>query len=85
MDPVAHTGDYLGIICPILRCICLNVKEKYRYSDVALSSWRLKSPLIRLFLQQLIGANNKENIKTFRYSPFVRGIHRPPSQRDSNA
>ena len=33
------------------------------YSDLTWSSWHLKSPVIRLFIQYLVQANIKENIK----------------------
>ena len=45
-------------------------------SDVIRSSWRLKSPETRLFVQQLIHLNNKENIIPPHYWPLVKGIHR---------
>ena len=35
------------------------------------TSWRLKSPLTRLFIQQLVQANIKENIKTLHYWPLL--------------
>ena len=41
-------------------------------------SKRLKSPATRELNQQLLRANNKENIKATRYSSFVQGIHQWP-------
>ena len=37
-------------------------------------SWHLKSLTTQLFVQQLVQANNKENIKPY-YRPFLREIH----------
>ena len=44
-------------------------------SDITWTSWHLKSLASGLFIQQLIWANNKENIKGPHYWPFVRAIH----------
>ena len=41
-----------------------------RYSVTATATW--------LFVQQLVLANNMENIKGMHYWPFVRGIHWQP-------
>ena len=41
-----------------------------------ISSWLIKSPATRLFLQQSVYACSKGNIDTPHYSLFVKGIHR---------
>ena len=38
----------------------------------------LKSMVTRLFVQQLVQANKKENFEAMDYWPFVKGIHRWP-------
>ena len=58
-------------------------------SDVKKSSWRLKSRATRLCVQELVRANNKENVKALDFWLSVRGIHPPvtggvPLQRASN-
>ena len=45
------------------------------YSDVNWASWCLKSPTVRLFLQQFPQANVEENIKHMHYRFFVKEIH----------
>ena len=42
------------------------------YNDVMLTSWHLKSPAARLYVQQIGQAENKENIKAPHYWHFVR-------------
>ena len=59
------------------RAICSHI--------VTWASWRLKSPVYELFVQQLPNADNKETIIGLHYWSFVRGIHRWPSQRASDA
>ena len=54
----------------------------YHYSDVTLVVRRLKSPETRLFVQQLVRANDK-NTKLSHYWPFVQGIF--PAYRTGNA
>ena len=48
-----------------------------RYNDDAWAPWCLKSPTIRLCLQQLSQAKNNWNIKVPHYWPFVKGIQWP--------
>ena len=38
----------------------------------------LKSPVSRLYVQQVVEANKKRNIQVLHYWPFVREIHRWP-------
>ena len=40
--------------------------------------YTMLSQITWLFVQQLVHAYNKENIKAIHYWPFVRGIHRSP-------
>ena len=47
-------------------------------NDVTQASWRVKSPVIPLVVQQLCRDNNNEHIKYPHYWPFVRGIHHWP-------
>ena len=46
------------------------------YSDVIWASWRSKSSANWIFVQLLVQAIIKENIKAPHYWPFVWGIHR---------
>ena len=39
------------------------------------NSWHLKSLAIQLFVEKLVEADNKENIKAMHYWTFVKGIH----------
>ena len=46
-------------------------------NDIIWTSWHLKSPITRQFLQQSVETDNKENTqKALHYWPFVRGFHR---------
>ena len=48
------------------------------YSDIAWTSWRVKRPVTRQFVQQCIQNNNNRNTKTQHYWLCVRRIHRGP-------
>ena len=65
-------------------CIFYEIYYAYWYGwirqfDVSqghyMRSWYLKSHAIRLFVQCLLQANNKDDINGVHYWPFVRGIH----------
>ena len=58
----------MGILIPIK-------KQGPGYYKVTWWSWYLKSPASWLFVEQLVQANIKNNIKTLHYCPFVRVIH----------
>ena len=45
-----------------------------RYNDVPWALWHLKSQANQPFVQQLVQANSKENIKGPYYWPFVKEI-----------
>ena len=59
-----------------------SIHSKYKYflpdSIVTWASRRLRSPTPRLFVQQIVRANTKENTKAPYHRPFIRGMHRPP-------
>ena len=46
------------------------------YRDITWVSWHHRSPETQMFVQQLVKAQNKENIKAPFYQPFVRGTLR---------
>ena len=46
------------------------------YREITWVSWRLELLATRLFGQQLVWVNNKENIKAPNYRPFVRRNHK---------
>ena len=48
------------------------------YTNVTWVPWHLKSQANTHFVQQIVRANTKENIKVPHYWSFVRGIHRWP-------
>ena len=43
-------------------------------SDIIRTSWRLKPREIQLFIQHLVNATNKDNVKVPHYWPLWRGI-----------
>ena len=45
------------------------------YCEVTWASGRIKSPTTRLFVQGLVQANSKGNMKILDYPPFVRVFH----------
>ena len=45
------------------------------YSDITRVSFHLKPLATWLFVQKLVQANNKENMRALHYWPFVWGIH----------
>ena len=67
-------------------CICFEVYSKAYHchfiliiciqQTVTWASWRLESPVIRLFDQPFVQANNKGSIKVLHHWPFARSIHR---------
>ena len=65
-------------------CIFYEIYYAYWYGCISqfdvsqghyMRSWYLKSHAIRLFVQCLLQANNKDDINGVHYWPFVRGIH----------
>ena len=63
-----------------------NVMKTAYYSDVTWTSWRLKSPVTRLFVQQLTQANFEGKIKVLHITGALRGKSTGgfPTQRASN-
>ena len=50
----------------------------YQHNDITYASYSLKSPVDRLFVQQVVQPGEKENIKGQQHWPPVRGIRRSP-------
>ena len=47
-----------------------STKIPYHYSDVKWASWYLKSPVIQLFVQQIVQSDIKENTKALVTGPL---------------
>ena len=54
------------------------VYEKTKITDVTWAPWRFKLTITRLFVQQLVHADVRENTKAPHDWLFVKGIHRWP-------
>ena len=67
-------------IIPKITCqnIDLDVNNEIHQSDI-------RSLITKLFIEQLVQVNKKENIQAQHQCPFVRGIHWIHTQRASNA
>ena len=57
-------------------CFASLMSSITHYSDIILSSWRLKSQATRLFVQRLVRANKLRNTWAPNYWPSMRGIDR---------
>ena len=72
----------LGLQCCGCR-LCRRVKDRVRVRVESMlavllctwASWRLKSPAFRLFIEQLVQADDKGNLTVLHCWPFVRWKH----------
>ena len=84
-----NTENYMKLLSFFATCIqpkhCIQWSPNSPNVFITVTSewawWRLKSPASRLFTEQVIQVEIKENIKVPRHWPFVRGSHKWPVTR----
>ena len=71
-----HEYQAIGSVLRTKWFISVQLKESLYFSDVIWESWGLKLPATLLFVQSLIQANNKANLKCPPYRP-LGGVNSP--------